>query len=149
MMDKRRIENNQSTSLGEGVKSATRGLFMISHLVRASTLAFVCVAALATESPARTPYDGTWSVLIVTTVGDCDRAYRYGITIANGNIVYDGGVVNLYGRVSGSGAVRVTVASGNARANGTGRLNRRAGSGGWHGNSGQNRCSGYWQANRT
>src|ERR1043165_7615680 len=37
-------------------------LFMISHLVRVSTLALVCVAALATESPARTPFDGAWSV---------------------------------------------------------------------------------------
>ena len=54
---------------------------MISQLVRASTLAVVCVAALATESPARTPFDGAWSVLIVTTKGDCDRAYRYGVTI--------------------------------------------------------------------
>jgi hypothetical protein len=122
---------------------------MISHLVRASTLAFVCVAALATESPARTPYDGAWSVLIVTTRGDCDRAYRYGITIANGNILYDGGVVNLYGRVGSNGAIRVTVTSGNARANGTGRLNRRAGRGGWFGSSGQSACSGYWQASRT
>lgn len=122
---------------------------MTSYLVRASTLAVVCVAALATEAPARTPYDGSWSVLIVTTKGDCDRAYRYGITIANGHILYDGGVVNLYGRVGRNGSVRVTVTSGNARANGTGRLNRRAGNGGWAGFSGQNRCSGYWQANRT
>ena len=121
---------------------------MISYLVRASTLAIVCVAALATESHARTPFDGAWSVLIVTTKGDCDRAYRYGITIANGDVVFDGGIVNLSGRVTGSGAVRVTVTSGNARANATGRLNRRAGSGGWHGNSGQNVCSGYWQASR-
>ncbi len=59
---------------------------MISQLVRASTLALVCVAALATESPARTPFDGAWSVLIVTTQGDCDRAYRYGVTIDNGNV---------------------------------------------------------------
>ena len=122
---------------------------MISHLVRASTLAFVCVAALATESPARTPYDGAWSVLIVTTRGDCDRAFRYGITIANGNVVYDGGVANLYGRVGSNGAIRVTVTSGNARANGTGHLNRSAGRGGWAGFSGQSRCSGYWQASRT
>jgi hypothetical protein len=121
---------------------------MISHLVRASTLAVVCVAVLATESPARTPFDGAWSVLIVTTQGDCDRAYRYGVTIDNGNVVYDGGVVSLYGRVGGNGALRVTLTSGNARANATGRLNRRVGSGGWHGSSGQNRCSGYWQASR-
>ena len=98
---------------------------MISQLVRASTLAVVCVAALATESPARTPFDGAWSVLIVTTKGDCDRAYRYGVTIDNGNVVYDGGVVNLYGRVGGNGALRVTLTSGNARANATGCQNRR------------------------
>jgi hypothetical protein len=122
---------------------------MISHLVRVSTLALVCVAALATESPARTPFDGAWSVLIVTTKGDCDRAYRYGVTIANGDVVYDGGVVNLYGHVGGNGAVRVTLTSGNARANATGRLNRRVGSGGWYGTSGQSRCSGYWQASRS
>jgi hypothetical protein len=121
---------------------------MISHFVRASSLAVVCVAALATESPARTPFDGAWSVLIVTTKGDCDRAYRYGVRIANGDVVYDGGVVSLSGRVAGNGAVRVIVKSGNARANATGRLNRRVGSGGWYGNSGQNVCSGYWQASR-
>jgi hypothetical protein len=121
---------------------------MISYLVRASTLAIACVAALATESHARTPFDGAWSVLIVTTKGDCDRAYRYGVTIANGDVVYDGGIVNLYGRVAGNGAVRVIVTSGNARANATGRLNRRVGSGGWHGSSGQSLCSGYWQASR-
>jgi hypothetical protein len=121
---------------------------MISYLVRASTLPVLCVAALATDSPARTPFDGAWSVLIVTTRGDCDRAYRYGVTIANGDIVYDGGVVNLYGRVAGNGAVRVILTSGNARANATGRLNRSAGRGGWSGTSGQNRCSGYWQASR-
>ena len=46
---------------------------MISHFVRASILAGVCVAALATESPARTPYDGAWSVLIVTVMS-FDRA---------------------------------------------------------------------------
>src|SRR5262245_45585941 len=106
---------------------------MISHLIRASTLAVVCVAALATESPARTPFDGAWSVLIVTTQGDCDRAYRYGVTIDNGHLLYDGGIVNLTGRVAGNGAVRVLLTSGNARANATGKLNRRVGSGGWYG----------------
>ena len=63
---------------------------MISHVVRASILAVVCVAALATESPARTPFDGAWSVLIVTTKGDCDRAYRYPVKIENGSVGYAG-----------------------------------------------------------
>src|SRR5262245_8778639 len=100
---------------------------MISHLVRASVLASVCVTALATDSSARTPYDGAWSVLIVTTRGDCDRAYRYGVSIVNGYIRYDGGVVNMQGRVAANGAVRVTLTSGMAYANGSGRLNRTSG----------------------
>jgi hypothetical protein len=122
---------------------------MIKQLVRASVLASVCVAAFATQAPARTPYDGSWSVLIVTTRGDCDRAYRYGVSIVDGYIRYDGGGANMAGRVSGNGSIRVTVWSGNARANGSGRLSRNAGSGGWSGVSGPNRCSGYWQASRT
>jgi hypothetical protein len=122
---------------------------MISHLVRASILATVCIAAVATEAPARTPYDGAWSVLIVTTSGECDRAYRYGISIIDGYIRYDGGAVAMSGRVSANGVVRVTVLSGGARASGSGRLTRTAGSGGWKGVSGQSECSGYWQANRS
>jgi hypothetical protein len=126
-----------------------RGPLMINQLVRASVLASVFVAALATPSPARTPYDGSWSVLIVTTAGECDRAYRYGVSITDGNVRYDGGMVSMSGRVSSNGAIRVTVSSGNARANGSGRLSRNSGSGGWSGVSGPSRCSGYWQATRT
>jgi hypothetical protein len=122
---------------------------MISQLVRASVLASVCVAAFATQAPARTPYDGAWSVLIVTTAGECDRAYRYGVSIIDGYVRYDGGMVNMSGRVSGNGSIRVTVSSGNARADGSGRLNRNSGSGGWRGVSGGSRCSGYWQASRS
>jgi len=123
---------------------------MISQLVRASVLASICVAALATDSSARTPYDGAWSVLIVTTRGECDRAYRYGVSITNGFIRYDGGVVNMQGRVAANGAVRVSVSSGSgAYANGSGRLNRTSGRGNWAGASGPSRCAGYWQASRT
>ena len=121
---------------------------MISHLVRASVLASVCIAATATTAPARTPYDGAWSVLIVTQRGSCDRAYRYGIQIINGIVTYDGGAVNLSGRVSGNGAVRVVVSAGSASANGTGRLSRNTGRGSWAGRSGSDACSGYWEAER-
>jgi hypothetical protein len=121
---------------------------MISQLVRAGLLAAVCVASLPTTAPARTPYDGSWSVLIVTQRGTCDRAYRYGVTILDGVVRYDGGVVNLSGRVASSGAVRVTVSSGSAYANGTGRLARNSGRGSWAGRSGADACSGYWEAER-
>jgi hypothetical protein len=121
---------------------------MIKHIVRASAVAAICVGAFATEAPARTIYDGTWSVLIVTQRGNCDRAYRYGVQIVNGRVVYGGGIVNSTGNVTSGGAVRVAVSSGNARANGSGRLNRNSGRGSWSGNSGADRCSGYWEAER-
>ena len=121
---------------------------MISHLVRASILALVCVASTATIAPARTPYDGAWSVLIVTQRGVCDRAYRYGVQIINGHVVYDGGAVNMSGRVAANGAVQVVVASGGAYASGSGHLSRTTGRGSWSGRSGSDACSGYWQAER-
>jgi hypothetical protein len=121
---------------------------MISHLVRASVLALVTIGATATTAPARNPYDGAWSVLIVTERGSCDRAYRYGIQIVNGNVMYDGGAVNFSGRVAGNGAVRVVVTSGSARANGSGRLSRNTGRGSWAGRSSSDACSGYWEAER-
>ena len=121
---------------------------MISHLVRACLLALICVASVPATAPARTPYDGSWSVLIVTQKGTCDRAYRYGIQIVNGNVVYDGGIVNFSGRVTSNGSVRVVVSSGSARASGSGRMSRKAGRGSWSGRSGSDACSGYWEAER-
>ena len=121
---------------------------MISHLIRASVLASICVGAFATAAPARTIYDGSWSVLIVTQRGNCDRAFRYGVDIVNGRVVYSGGIVHFSGNVSSGGQVRVAVSSGRARANGSGRLSRNVGRGSWSGFSGPDRCSGYWEAQR-
>src|SRR5262245_3260573 len=117
-----------------------RGPLMIKQLFGVSILASVCVAAFATQAPARTPFDGAWSVLIVTTDGECDRAYRYGVSIVNGYVRYDGGIVNMSGQVSANGSIRVRVTSGNAYANGSGRLTRTSGRGGWSGVSGPSRC---------
>jgi hypothetical protein len=121
---------------------------MISRLLRAGVLAVLCVAALPEIASAQRAYDGNWSVLIVTQQGNCDRAYRYGVSIRSGSVNYDGGVVNFTGRVAANGTVRVRVSSGNAFADGTGRLNRSAGQGRWSGQSSGSRCSGYWTAER-
>ena len=42
-------------------------------------------------------FDGVWSVLIVTEAGECDRAYRYRVRIANGQVRYEGdpGTINV------------------------------------------------------
>ena len=120
---------------------------MISHFVRASILAGVCVAALATESPARTPFDGAWSVLIVTEKGKCDRAYRYPVKIERGSVGYAGSAsFTVSGKVDPKGAVTVTVARGSQSATGTGRMSDSDGSGTWIAGSGD--CSGTWTAER-
>lgn len=122
---------------------------MISHLVRASILALVCAASTFSTATARTVYDGQWSVLIVTEQGTCDRAYRYGVQIVNGNVLYDGGgPISLSGRVSQNGTVQVTVSSGSGRAQGSGRLSINIGRGSWRGRSSTDACSGYWEAER-
>lgn len=121
---------------------------MINHLVRASVLAVICTAWGMNPATARTVYDGQWSVLIVTEEGSCDRAYRYGVEIVDGRVVYDGGGANFSGRVAPNGTVRVAVSAGGSRAEGSGRLSRSAGQGSWRGRSGSSICSGFWTAER-
>ena len=122
---------------------------MIRDLVRASILAAVCAVSTLSTATARTVYDGQWSVLIVTQQGTCDRAYRYGVQIVDGDVRYDGGgPINLSGRVMQNGAVQVTVSSGGSRADGAGRLARNIGRGSWRGRSSSGACSGYWEAER-
>lgn len=121
---------------------------MISRFLGAGILAFLCVASFPDRASAQRAYDGNWSVLIVTQNGNCDRAYRYGVSIRNGGVYYDGGVVNFTGRVAANGAVSVRVTSGGALAQGTGRLHRTEGQGRWTGHSGGSQCSGYWTAER-
>jgi len=121
---------------------------MISHLLRVGILASVGLGALPDMASAQRAFDGHWSVLIVTQRGNCDRAYRYGVSIQGGRVYYDGGMVNFTGRVAGNGAVSVRVSSGNAFASGSGRLSRNSGQGRWSGQSGGDRCSGYWTAER-
>lgn len=113
----------------------------------------VGLTLLATLAPspasARTPFDGKWSVLIVTERGPCDRAYRYGLSIRDGSVFYEGSAsVNVAGRVAKTGQVKVRVWSGSQGADGLGRLSRDFGSGNWRGNGSMGSCSGTWTAER-
>jgi hypothetical protein len=113
----------------------------------------VGLALFATLEPspasARTPYDGNWSVLIVTNSGPCDRAYRYGLSIRNGSVFYEGSAaVNVAGRIGKGGQVKVRVWSGRQGASGSGRLSRDHGSGKWRGTGSMGTCTGSWTAER-
>jgi len=97
---------------------------------------------------ARGPYDGTWSVLIVTDSGTCDRGYRYALRIADGKISYDDPSFDVSGHVDARGKVSVGVRYGQQYANGSGQLSGDYGDGRWSGRSPTSQCSGHWEAQR-
>ena len=114
-------------------------------------LAGLLFAASLAPMPAaaRTNYDGNWSVLIVTNSGSCDRGYRYGLSIRNGRVFYEGSAaVNVDGRVTPNGYVRVRVWAGSQSANGAGRLSGNYGAGRWSGAGSAASCAGTWSAER-
>jgi hypothetical protein len=126
----------------------------MTSTLKVSVRLFVAAVALAAAyapapAAARANFDGSWSVLIMTNSGPCDRAYRFGLSIRNGDVYYDGsGPVNVNGRVSGNGSVRVRVAAGAQSASGAGRLSRDYGRGYWRGTGGSDVCAGSWTAQR-
>ena len=110
-------------------------------------IAMSFAGALGTAAPAAaTPsYDGLWSVVIVTQKGSCDRAYRYPVRISKGALLNDGpSLISVSGKVGGNGAVSVLVTYGDKRANGSGRLSGKIGTGSWSGIG----CAGIWEAER-
>lgn len=116
----------------------------IGLLVASATLA--CGAMLVTAPvQAKSSYDGSWSVVIVTEKGECDRAYRYPINIADGRLINAGSAMfDISGKVTGKGAINVRVSYGERSATGFGRMNPRFGTGSWQGGS----CAGTWTAER-
>jgi hypothetical protein len=121
-----------------------------SMLRRACALLVATTAAFGSAgvASAGSPFDGRWSVVVETERGNCDRAYRYGLLIENGNVSYAGdSAFDIRGRVVGNGAVHVRVSRGSTYADGHGRLTRDNGSGVWNG-VGDGACSGRWFAER-
>jgi len=110
-------------------------------------LAVSTVAASPAPMSAKPSFDGSWSVLIVTEHGKCDRAYRYPVKIENGAVGYAGSAsFTVSGKVDPKGTVTVTVARGSHSATGTGRMSDSDGTGTWTAASGD--CSGTWTAER-
>src|ERR1043165_2538108 len=103
---------------------------MRSILKTAAVAALLAGAAVAGKPSAATVHDGSWTVLIITEKGDCDRAYRYALKVANGHVSYDGGAsVNMAGTVAPDGAVQVSIKLGDKGANGSGHLSASTGAG--------------------
>jgi hypothetical protein len=109
------------------------------------------IGATLAASPATSQvkrYDGTWSVEVVTSKGDCDRAYRYSVILDNGRARYGGPEgFDIRGQVQPNGAIRASIARGSNRADVTGRLSGTIGSGTWSATGGRS-CSGTWNAEK-
>ena len=108
-------------------------------LVSALTAAGALTAAPAI---AQTPYDGLWSVTIMTKAGSCEPQTRSTLTVTDGKVSAAG--ADITGSIGREGVVRVTIAG--AYANG--QLSGNAGSGKWNGASAGVPCSGRWEASR-
>jgi hypothetical protein len=93
-----------------------------------------------------TGYDGSWSVVIKTSRGDCPAAVRAGIHILGGKLLANDVVYQVNGRVAPDGAIWVIVSAGGQNASGSGRLSQQAGRGVWRTSLGD--CSGQWTAER-
>jgi hypothetical protein len=106
--------------------------------------------ALAASAAAAASHDGNWSVLIVTEKGECDRAYRYEVTVADGRVNFAGQPgITVGGTVAASGEVKVSIIGGGSRsAQGSGRLASDNDAGTWHGAGRTGACTGRWEASR-
>jgi hypothetical protein len=121
---------------------------MIGRTVRLIIWTIVFVT-LGTTADAATPFDGEWSVLIITSTGTCDESYRFAGRITNGIISYEGGgAIAVSGRVAPSGALTATVSNGPNYGMASGRLVGNSGKGTWRGQNSIGACSGSWTAER-
>lgn len=129
----------------------------MNRMPRIFTCRTVIAAALLTSplmvapvaAAAESGFNGTWSVLIITNSGPCDRAYRYPVHVANGKVSYAGQAdFDVAGRVAKNGAVHVTVSKGGQRASGSGRLTGKSGAGTWRGGGSSGACTGNWTAEK-
>ena len=125
---------------------------MRSQEFRAGLVIFVLALACVVDARpahARTDFDGHWSIFIVTREGPCEATLRYGVKVADGTVINDGGSIALVqGRVTPRGTVRVLVQSGSQWADGSGHLGRSRGGGIWRGQGTTGTCAGTWVAGR-
>jgi hypothetical protein len=123
---------------------------MIANRTLALSTAFAIIAFAPPAIAAQ--FDGTWNMVAVTTSGHCGRI-PIGLGISNGRIYSTGGrfarhPIQLAGRVSASGQVRMNAVAGPRIAQGTGRFGRFQRSGTWAGSGPSGLCSGVWNATR-
>jgi hypothetical protein len=125
---------------------------MASILRSIVIIAFAALVGVAASQPSyaahrgATAFDGSWSVFLQTTYGNCPASLRAGVRILGGRLLAEDQGYGLDGRVAPSGAVRVTVSANGQTGGAFGHLSRVAGRGRWRTRSGE--CAGEWTAAR-
>lgn len=121
----------------------------LNRLGAAFGLALLVVAGPAAAGPEKN-FDGTWSVRMVTEAGSCDAAYNYAISVQDGSVRYvlppGEGAATVSGGIASDGTVRLGIHKSIARADASGRLTGKSGSGTW--NLALLGCSGRWTAQK-
>jgi hypothetical protein len=125
---------------------------MIGNRITAFALSAAFAIIFIAPSAIAAQFDGNWNMVAVTTSGHCGRI-PIGLGISHGRIYSTGGrfaryPIQLAGRVSPHGQVRMNAVAGPRMAQGTGRFNRYQGSGTWSGTGPSGVCSGVWNATR-
>jgi hypothetical protein len=123
--------------------SKTAGGILLAATFAAAALTQATLARAAT-----TEFDGSWSVVVLTTSGPCDPSYRFSGQIIRGAISYAYNSLEVTGHVEANGTTFVKVIYGDAHAEAHGRLSATHGSGTWSGNGPDGRCAGTWRSTR-
>lgn len=114
--------------------------------IAAASIAIALLGAVDAASAA-TPFDGYWTVSIMTHRGSCDRTTSINVSIRDGRIDGAGGV--LTGSVGSNGALRAMLGGGDSRGSASGRLGAAGrGGGSWSGVRSAGPCSGKWSAQK-
>jgi len=134
-----RIVSNSSATIPPQSRFAFILALGFSTGLLAATLA---TSGLAAALP---PYDGMWSVSIVTEQGICNNGFKYSIHIKDSTLSNGGDApAVISGTVTGRGSLSVAIVHGYNSATGSGQLSASNGQGKWKAAS----CSGYWTAER-
>jgi hypothetical protein len=126
---------------------------MIKCRIASFALAVIVTAASLVPPAMAAKFDGNWSMVAVTTRGHCG-VIPMGLEIRRGRIQSTGGSFALYpiqigGRVSAKGHVRMKAVAGPRVAHGSGRFGKHEAKGTWRGRGPSGLCSGVWSASRS
>ena len=110
-------------------------------------LAPLAAALLASPAFAAQPFDGQWSVEVITEKGSCDQAYRWDIKVSEGHVVTTPDMpAKAAGSISPKGAIAVNFSRGADSMSAKGTASGNWATGEW--NAPSMGCTGRWRAER-